>query len=114
MSRARRLSVDQLAKSYGCFWRRWAHDEMKIAGVKAVRDASTGLVQYGGILLHCPIARQRPFIQAQPRGQFIHARLVQHCPAWRRKVLSALKPDIIFRRFKAAPIGGSVETSGIY
>jgi hypothetical protein len=74
VSRAWRLSIDQHAKSHGRSWHRWAHDEMKIAGVKAVRHASTGLVQYGGILLHSPIARQRPFIQAQPRGQF-HARL---------------------------------------
>jgi hypothetical protein len=57
VSRAWRLSIDQHAKSHGRSWHRWAHDEMKIAGVKAVRDASTGLVQYGGILLHSPIAR---------------------------------------------------------
>ena len=113
VSRAWRLSIDQHAKSHGRSWRRRAHDEMKIAGVKAVRDTSIGLVQRGGILLHRPIAGQRPFIQAQPRGQLIHARLVQHCPAGRRKVLGALIPDIIFRRLQAAPIGGHFETAGI-
>ena len=49
VSRARRLSIDQHAKSHGRSWRRRAHDEMKIAGVKAVRDAAVGLVQHGGI-----------------------------------------------------------------
>src|SRR4249919_3445159 len=38
MRRAGRLSIDQHAKFYGRSWRRRAHDEMKIAGVKAVRD----------------------------------------------------------------------------
>ena len=45
VSRARRLSIDQHAKSHGRSRRCRTHDEMKIAGVKAVRDASVGLVQ---------------------------------------------------------------------
>src|SRR3977135_353836 len=45
MSCARRPSIDQHAKSHGGPLGRRAHDEMKIAGVKAVRDASVGLVQ---------------------------------------------------------------------
>src|SRR5215475_8978164 len=54
VSRAWRLSIDQHAKSHGRCRRSRAHDEMKIAGVKTVRDASIGLVQGGGFLLHCP------------------------------------------------------------
>src|SRR5262245_10707967 len=50
--RAGRLSIDQYAKSHGRPWRCRAHDEMQIARVKAVRDASIGLVQRGGFLLH--------------------------------------------------------------
>ena len=65
VGRARRLSIDQHAKSHGGSRRRRAHDEMKIAGVKAVRDAAIGLVQRGGIPLHRPIAGQRPIVQAQ-------------------------------------------------
>src|SRR5215510_13601558 len=45
VGRARRLSVDQHAKFHGRSWRCRTHDEMKIAGVKAVRDASIGFVQ---------------------------------------------------------------------
>ena len=87
---------------------------MKIAGMKAVGDASAGLVQCGGIPLHGPIAGQRPFIQAQPRGPLIHARLVPQYAAWRRKVLGALEPDIVFGRFEIGPIGGGVVTAGIH
>ena len=110
--RAWRLSIDQHAKSHGRSWRRRAHDEMKIAGVKAVRDASIGLVQHGGFLLHRPIAGQRPFIQAQPRGECIDARLVPDRTAGRRKVLGALIADIIFRRLQAAPIGRPLRDRG--
>jgi hypothetical protein len=39
-----RLSIDQNAKFHQRSRRRWADDEMKIAGVKAIRDLSTGLV----------------------------------------------------------------------
>src|SRR6267142_2699771 len=65
VSRAWRLSIDQHAKSHRRSWRCRAqrcraHDEMKIAGVKTIRDAAIGLVQHRGILLHRPIARQRP------------------------------------------------------
>ena len=87
---------------------------MKIARVKTVRDAPIGLVGYGGSLLHRPIAGQRPFVQAQPRGQFIHARLIQDRPARGRKVLGALISEIIFRRLQAAPIGGRFDTAGVY
>ena len=60
VSRARRLSIDQHAKSHGSSRRRRAHDEMKIAGVKTVRDAAIGLVQHGGLVLHRPIAETAP------------------------------------------------------
>src|SRR4029453_1610216 len=52
VGRAWRLSIDQHAKTHGRPWRCRAHDEMQIAGVKAVRDASIGLVHDGGILPH--------------------------------------------------------------
>jgi hypothetical protein len=39
-----RLPIDQNAKFYRRSWRCRAHDEMKIAGVKAIRDLSAGLV----------------------------------------------------------------------
>src|SRR5712675_1443653 len=60
VSRAWRLSIDQHAKSHRRSWRCRAqccrprccrtHDEMKIAGVKTIRDTSIGLVQRSGIL----------------------------------------------------------------
>ena len=91
----------------------WSHDEMKIAGVKAVRDPPVGLVQHSGLFLHRPITRKGPMIESQPRGDSIDATLVQYCTAGRRKVLGALIADIVFRRLQAAPIGGSFHTTGI-
>ncbi len=114
VSRAWRPSIDQHAKSHGSAWGRGAHDKMKIAGVKTVRDASIGLVQHGGLVLHRPIPRKRPIVQAQLRGEHIDARLVQDRTPRRREVLGALVPDIIFLRLQAAPIGGRFKTAGIY
>src|SRR5215831_6844506 len=110
---ARRLSVDQHAKLHGRSWRGRAHDEIQIAGMKAIRDAAIGRVQHRGFLLHRPVARQRPFIQAQRRGQLIRTRLVRGRPARRRKFLGALVPDIVFRRHQAGPIRGRFEALAI-
>ena len=79
--RAWRLSIDQHAKFYGRSWRRRAHDEMKVARVKAVRDAAVGLIQFDGVALYRPVAGQRPIVPAQPCRQFIHARFVAGCAA---------------------------------
>src|SRR5713226_6437907 len=51
VSSAGRLSIDEHAKSYGSSSHGRPHDEMKIAGVKAVRDPSVGLVQDNGWVL---------------------------------------------------------------
>src|SRR5262249_8899278 len=55
VSCARRLSIDQHAKSHGSSSRCRSHDEMNIAGVKAVRDPPVGLVQHGGLFPDRPI-----------------------------------------------------------
>ena len=110
---ARRLSIDEHAKSHGGSSRCRSHDEMKIAGVKAVRDPPVGLVQHSGLFLHRPIARKGPLIESQPRGGSIDATLVQYRAAGRRKVLGALIADVVFRRLQAAPIGGGFRTTGI-
>src|SRR5262245_25905835 len=108
-----RLPIDPHTKSHGSTWHCRAHDEMKVARVKTVRDAPIGLVQRCGFLPDCPIARQPQIIQAQPRGLLIHAWLVQDRAAGRGKVPRALIPDIIFGRLQAAPVGGRFETTGI-
>src|SRR5215510_3818355 len=110
---ARRLSIDQHTKLDGCSRHCWTHDEVKIAGVEAIGDAPTGLVQCGGILFHGPIAEQCPLIEPQSRGLFIGARLIRHRPAWRRKIFGALESNIVFWRSEVAPIGSSIETTRI-
>src|SRR3954468_16480416 len=45
MRDTRRASIDQHAKSHRSSGDLWPHDEMKIAGVKAVGDASIWFVQ---------------------------------------------------------------------
>jgi hypothetical protein len=80
VSSARRLSIDEHAKSHGSSSRCRSHDEMKIAGVKAVRDPPVGLVQHSGLFLHRPITRKGPMIESQLCGGGIDATLVQYSP----------------------------------
>src|SRR5882724_4306673 len=91
VSSARRLSIDEHAKSHGSARRCRSHDEVKIAGMKAVRDPAVSLVQGDELSLHRPIARQGPLIEFQPRGSGIAVTLVRYCTAGRRKVLGAPK-----------------------
>ena len=111
---AGRLSVDQHAEFDGRSAHRRPHDKVKVAGVKAVGDASAGLVQCGGIPPHGPIAGQRPFIQVQLRGPLIRAGLVPQHAAGRGKIFGALEPDIVFRRLEVGPIGGGVVAASIH
>src|SRR6266851_9408037 len=113
VSLARRQSIDEHAKSYRSSSRRWSHDQMKIAGVKAVHDAPVGFVQHRGLSLHRPITGKGPMIEREACGGSIDARLVQDCTTGRRKVLGARVSDIVFRRPQVAPIGGSFSTLGI-
>src|ERR687885_2529487 len=68
VSSARRPSIDEHPKSHGSSSRCRSHDQMKIAGVKAIYDPPVGLVQHGGLFLHRPITRKGPMIEPQPRG----------------------------------------------
>src|SRR5829696_6502719 len=113
VSSARRLPIDEYAKSHGGSSRCRSHHEMKIAGVKAVRDPPVGLVQHGGLSLHRPITQKRPMIEPQPRGGIVDAALVQYCATGRGKVRGALIADVDLRRPQAAPIGGSFSTTDI-
>ena len=82
VSSARRLSIDEHAKSHGRSSRCRSHDEMKIAGMKAVGDPPVGLVQRDKRFLHRPITRQRPTIESQPRRDSIDMR---SCPVRHRR-----------------------------
>src|SRR6266550_6848000 len=113
VSSTRRSSIDARAKAHGRSPHCRSHDQMQIAGVKAVRDAPVGLVQHRGLSLHRPITGKGPMIEREARGDSIDARLVQDCPTGRRKVLGARVPEIVFRRPQVAPIGGSFSTLGI-
>ena len=63
VSGARRLPIDQHAKSHGRSAHRRSHDEVKIATVKAVRDVPIGLVEYDGFSPHRPITGESPLIE---------------------------------------------------
>ena len=110
---ARRLSIEAHAKAHGsASWCR-PHDEMQIAGVKAVHDPPVGLVQHRGLFPHCPITRQGPMIALQPLGGRIDATLVPYGTTWGCKVRGALIANIGFRRLQAVPIGGRFSTTGL-
>src|SRR5438552_4787949 len=113
VSSARRFPIDEHAKAHGSPWHSRPHDEMEIAGVKAVRDPPVGFVEHGRRFPYRPIAQQGPAIEFQSCGGGVDARLVQYRAAWRGKVLAAVVADIIFRGLQVAPIGGSFRTAGI-
>ena len=50
-----RLAIDQEAESRRISTRSCAHDQMKIACVKSVHDAPSGLVKYDGFLMERPV-----------------------------------------------------------
>jgi len=50
-----RLPINEHTKAHGCSSRCRSHNEMEIAGVKAVRDPSIGLVHHSGLIPHCPL-----------------------------------------------------------
>ena len=112
MSSARRLSIDEDAKSDGRSSRRRCHDEMKIAGVKTVRDPPVPLVQRDGVSLHRPVAGKGPIIELQPRRSSIDATLVQGCSTRGDEVLRALMAEIVFRRLQVWPIRLGFDTTG--
>src|SRR5215475_14647986 len=60
---ARRLPIHEYAKPHRGAWLCRTHDEMQIAGVKSVRDTSTGLVQHCSLSLDRPLPRQRPIVK---------------------------------------------------
>jgi hypothetical protein len=57
VSGARRLPIDEHAKSKGRSGRSRSHDEIKIVAVKAVCDVPMGLVENDGFSTHRLIAR---------------------------------------------------------
>src|SRR5437588_9770754 len=79
VSSARSLSIDEHAKAHGRSSRCRSHDEMEIAGVKAVRDPPVGRVQHRSPSLHRPLTRKGPMIEPQPRGGSIDATAAQVC-----------------------------------
>ena len=113
VSSARCLSIEEHAKAHGRSPRCRPHDQMQIAGVKAVRDAPVGLVQHCVPSPHRPLTRQGPMIEPQPLGDSIEVTPVQDSPTGGRKVLGALVADIGFRRPQAPPIGSNFRTLGI-
>src|SRR5262249_44744104 len=103
VSNARRLSIDEHAKSHGISSGCRSHNQVKIAGMKAVGYSPIGLVQENGLFLHCPIPGKSPMIESQLRRSSIEATLVPCCTAGGRKVLGALIADIVFLRLQVAP-----------
>ena len=87
VSRTGRLSVDRHAETYGAPWPWRAHDEMKVARVKATHDAAVGTAEDGCLPAHRPLASQRPLIERQARRGSIEATPIRFATAGRREVL---------------------------
>src|SRR5205823_1716660 len=72
------LSIDEHTKTHGSPPRCGSHNEMKIAGVKAIGDPPVGLVQGGKRLLNRPVTRQSPIIEFQARWGNVDEWLAQY------------------------------------
>src|SRR5258708_6395003 len=90
VSSTRCLSINADAKPHGGTWRCRSHDEMQIAGMKAICDPPIALVQLAEPLPHRPISGQGPMVQPQLRRGCIHSPLVQCLTAGGGKVFGTL------------------------
>src|SRR5215475_14325855 len=79
MGGTRRLSIDVHTKPHRSCSRRGSHDEMQIAGVKAIGDPPVGLVQHARSLLYSPLAREGPMVQPQLRWGGVETLVIRHC-----------------------------------
>ena len=109
----RRLPIDEHAKSHGSPLRHRCHNEMKIAGLKSVRDPAFGLIERDGLSPDRPITRKSPMIESQVRRRHIDVTLVQDRTVARHKVLGTLIADVVLRGLQVAPIGRSFRPTGI-
>ena len=66
-----RMPFEEHAESHGGAQHCRAHDQVKFAGVEAVRDLPAGLVQRGGLFLQRPVSGQGPVIDSQLRRDLI-------------------------------------------
>jgi hypothetical protein len=73
---SRQLPVEQHAKPRGSPSRRY-HDQVQVAGVEAVGDLPTWLVQHRGLRVHRPVTGKGPVVERQPCGGGIRVRHVQ-------------------------------------
>jgi hypothetical protein len=74
-----------------------AHDEVEVAGGETAGDLPVGLVQRGGLVLHCPVPRQRPLVEPQPRRDGVDVWLAWYGAAGGGEVLGALIAGVAFR-----------------
>jgi len=61
---SRRLPVEAHPEPDGTAGRSRCHDQVQVAGVEAVEDPPTGLVEHDGLSLDGPIAREGPLIES--------------------------------------------------
>src|SRR5271157_2420454 len=95
MCRARRLSVEKHAESYGRVPYARAHDQVEVAGVEAVANPPVGLVQRGSLFRHRPVPGQSPVIESQLRRDRIDLTLAQHRATGGREILGALIAGVV-------------------
>src|ERR1700722_1887805 len=111
MSTARRLSVDEHAKSYGGTSPCRSHHKIEIACMEPVRDSPVGLVHRKILFPRRPISLKCPLIEAQPDRESIDMRLVPHDATGGCIVLRLLIADVGLRRPQRAPIGRNFGTT---
>src|SRR5688572_29261876 len=113
MRRSRGLPVNRHAEAYGVALSWGAHDEMKIARVKATHDPTVGTAEDSRLPADRPLACQRPPIQREARRRGIEAALIAVGAARRHEMRRPLVSDVIFRGSQIVPIRRHLDTAGI-
>src|SRR5262245_2194168 len=110
---SRRLAVNRHAETNRgpLQWR--THDEMQVAGMKAIRDPSAWVAKNGRLPAHRPIANERPLIERQTRRGSVAPPAIELAAAGRREVLGAVVADVVLRRLQALPIGRRFDAAAL-
>ena len=78
---------------------RWSHDQMKVAGVKAMQEPALGSARRRGLFADSPFASQSPSVQPQTPGCRIERRRSRATPPGDANVSARSYP----RRIQKAP-----------
>ena len=86
---------------------------MQVAGLEAVQDPPSGLVEDDGVGPDGPVAGEGPMVEPQPWGDGIGVARIQEGAIGGDEVVGALRAQVVLGRPQAVPVGGHLHTTRI-